>query len=444
MSRAGIVLPLVRDESVASAHGPALLEVVREPRAWLLNSVTALFVSFCFAGYIVINFITPIRGLPNHSDFGVYYRAAQAVLRGQSPYENPECFYPPLVAFLMSPFGLIDELSARWIWYLLCHALLLVAAWALWRSAGRGRVLLCSIALVWAFGGAAKETLDVGQLSPLLVLALALSYSSHQIQCGVAAATGFIVKYLPGVIALAMVMNRRRRAITSFIALAVAGTLIPWLVLVLGFSGPKRPLRAHYWMGTPDLFSWSVPSVILRLFDPIVEGAARIPANWEHGHTAALVELAPLLRWISAAVGVLTLVIGIAVVLWVFKGRLSYGQYPWVLAGLVSLSLAAAPVCWTHYQVLQYPGIAVMLALSVRARKWLTALAITFLFASAYLLPEAALIYYHDHHNGWTLHSPSTLYFWSTCPVIATFGLFVLSLWQAQRLGGIALPESRA
>jgi hypothetical protein len=98
------------------------------------------------------------------------------------------------------------------------------------------------------------------------------------------------------------------------------------------------------------------------------------------------------------------------------------------MIGLLSLSLAGAPVCWSHYQVLQYPGVALMLVSAVRLRAWRIAAAVAVCFAFAYQLPEVALRAYHDKYAGWSAASPATLYFWSSVAPLACVGLFGLAL----------------
>jgi hypothetical protein len=119
----------------------------------------------------------------------------------------------------------------------------------------------------------------------------------------------------------------------------------------------------------------------------------------------------------------------------VCRGRLNRPQIPWAMAGLVALSLAVAPVCWTHYQLLQYPGVAMLLTAAIRRRDWLLAFATAACFALAYQLPERFLIAYHDAHNGWTTASPFTLYFWTSVPPFATLAIFALALVMARRTG---------
>lgn len=421
----------------------------RRPRAarveWLDNWLkrhwkdiaTIAIVAACAFLNIKPNVLDPISGLGAPSDFAVYYRAAKDILSGTSPYENSAYFYPPSVAFLMAPVGLMPYLTARWIWFLLSYALFLTAAWLIWRAAGGGRIALCCIACVWALGGAAKESFDVGQLSFLLVLALAAAFTQGTQLSGIAAGFGGALKYFPGVLAMAFILERNWRALRTAIGVVVLATGIPWLLIACAFAGPRAPGSARFWMGTPSLFSWSIPSVVLRVLDPL-RSAGPLPSEWEFGNVAASLHLATRLRFLSAGTAVFVLAAGVIALTLVCRGRLHSAQAPWAMIGLLSLSLAAAPVCWSHYQVLQYPGVALMLVSAIRLRAWRIAVAAAVCFAFAYQLPEMALCAYHDKYGGWSAASPATLYLWSSVAPLACVGLFALALWNVKQ----AVPKS--
>ena len=272
-----------------------------------------------------------------------------------------------------------------------------------------------------------REALIQGQLSPLLVLLLVVAYAQRGRLQGVFAGLGFALKYFPGIVTLPLLLGRRWRALAASAGVALAGVCLPWLILWSFFSGARTPVSAHYWMGTPSMFSWSVPSVVLRLLIPIARGAP-LPPDWEFGNAAATVHLGPRLEWISVATACAVFAIGMIALAVVCRGRLNGRRIPWAMAGLVSLSLAVAPVCWTHYQLLQYPGVAMLLIAAIRRRDWRLSLATAACFALAYQLPERFLIAYHDTHNGWTTASPFTLYFWTSVPPLASLAIFALAL----------------
>lgn len=393
------------------------------------NIVCALVVALCAVIYVRANVASLIPILSNVSDFSGYYDAGKDVLHGVSPYRSPAFFYPPLLAFLAVPLALVDYVSARWIWFGLSHLFLIGAGWLLWRATGRSRITLCCIASVWALGGAAKETLMQGQLAALLVLVLVIAYTGRGRSQGFFAGLGFALKYFPGIVAVALLFGRDRRALAASAVAGLAGVCVPWLVVWKFFTGPKAPICAHYWMGTPSMFSWSIPSVVLRLLLPITRGAP-LPHDWEFGNEAAALHLGSRLEWISLSTACAVFIIGVLALAVVCRGRLTDQQIPWAMAGLVALSLAVAPVCWTHYQLLQYPGAAMLLAAAIHRRDWRTALATGACFALVYQLPQRFLIAYHDAHNGWTTASPFTLYLWSTVPPLASLAISALALRQ--------------
>lgn len=403
----------------------------------------ALAVALCALIYVRTSVAPPIPTLAGPSDFYGYYHAGEDILHGSSPYRSPAFFYPPLLAFLMVPLALVDYVAARWIWFALSHLFLLGAGWLLWRGLGGGRVALCCIACVWALGGALKETLILGQLGPLLVLLLVAAFTRRGRAQGVFAGLGLALKYFPGIITLPLLLGRRRRALAASAGVALAGVCVPWLVVRVFFAGPKTPTSAHYWMGTPSMFSWSIPSVVLRLLLPITRGAP-LPHDWEFGNEAATLHLGPRLEWISVATACAVFAVGVMALAVVCRGRLNGRQIPWAMAGLVALSLAVAPVCWTHYQLLQYPGVAMLLTAGIRGRDWRLSLATAACFALVYQLPERFLIAYHEAHNGWTTASPDTLYFWSTVPPLASLAIFALALVVVRRTPSIATDDSSA
>ena len=394
------------------------------------------------AVYVRTNVIDVLNRWSTPSDFDVYYRAAKDIAGGVSPYENPAYFYPPLAAFLMAPFAWANYHTARWIWLASSQVMLVAAAWLTWRASARRLPGLICVALIWAMGGASAETLRIGQLSPLLLVALAAAYSEHIAVQDTAVSAAFALKYFPGVVAVALWLQRGWRGVLKLTGIAFLAASVPWLVLAGFFTGPKLAVKAHYWLGTPSMFSWSLPSVVLRILLPIHRGQ-HLPFPWEYGNVAGELNLAPSLQMMSAAVALATLAGGILALIVACRGSLQPAQVPFAMAALVSLVLVAAPVSWTHYQVLQYPGVALLLNHAVRRRKCWTAAGIALCFALCYQLPELALIHYHDIHSGWTAYSPLTLYTWTSLPPFAALGLFAFALSMVRSEKGPPAAERR-
>ncbi len=396
------------------------------------NIATGLILALCCWVYIRMNIIRPIPTLPGLSDFLAYFHTAQDVLHGKSPYVDPALFYPPLLPFLMVPLGLISYEAARWTWFILSHVFLLGAAVLLWRDMGKSRIALCCIAAIWAFGGAINETLRQGQLSPLLVLLLTIAYTQRKRIAGVSAGLCFALKYFPGIVAIPLLLGRQWRALAASIAAGVGGVLVPWLIIAAFLTGPIKPVSATYWMGTPSMFSWSIPSVVLRILIPIHRGAP-YPNDWEFGNVAFTLHLNSWLQWSSVAAAITVFLAGLTALALVSRLRLNTRQIPWAMAGLVSLSLAVAPVSWTHYQILQYPGVAMLLIAAIRERRLIFGAGTALSFALVYQLPQYFLIAYHNEHGAWTTASPATLYFWTTAPPVAALAIFALSLCMVRR-----------
>jgi hypothetical protein len=387
-------------------------------------------VAFCAVWYFETSILAPLHWLPITRDFVHYQHAGQAILNGTSPYANVAWFYPPLTAFLMVPFALTDYVTARWIWFLLSQAFLMIAAWLLWRALGRDRIALCSLAIVWAFGGAGEESLEGGQIGPLLVLLLAAAYTEHSARQGAALGIGFVLKYIPGVAAIALILNRSWRALVVFASVAAAGVLLPLAVLMLFFPGPYGPLKPRYWMGTPHTHSWSIPSVTLRILDP-PQGDGRLPHNWHHGNAVENLNLSPREELLSAGTAAAVLTAGILALVFACGGKLNREQVPLAMAGLISLSLAAAPVCWTHYQILQYPGVALLLADSIRRRTRLIATCVALSFVMMYPVPHEVFTYY-ERHGGLATASPAALYVWTSMAPAACLALYGLAVRRLQ------------
>lgn len=390
-----------------------------------------LLIGACIAWYLIANVWRVIPAIPKSpSDFSVYYRAGHALRQGASPFLQLEYDYPPLIAFLAAPLTLLNYIAARWVWFLFSQACLLLAAWWMWRALGSDRIAASSALIVWALGGAIAENLSLGEAGPLLVLVFAAAYTRKGIKQGAYIGFGAALKFIPAVLATALALRRDRRAIGGLAAGILGFLILPWLVFQYGLSGPMAPRTTGYWMGTPAILSWSLPSAVLRAMDPPKRGS-HLPPAWEYGN--ATTEIAkPERGLVSAAVAASTLGVGLLALLWISRGTLNANQSPFAMAGLLSLSLAAAPICWTHYQVMQYPGLALLLCTAWRRHSWVRLSSIVVLGACLYQLPVGVLTDYYRQHAGWTADSPAILYFWTTLTPIASLALFALFLWEVR------------
>ncbi len=258
------------------------------------------------------------------SDFEFYYRAAQQVLHGRSPYLEGGYVYPPLLACLLAPLAAFDYFTARWIWFAISHAAFLGAGWLVWRHLGRGRAALCAVALVWAAGGAAEDGFGLGQADAVLVLLAVIALSGGGRAAAAGTAGGFALKLFPGILGVLPAMERRWRALVLAMAGAVLLTALPWAAVGLGLRGPAAPPRVAYLAGTPCLLSWSLPSAALRLLDhPGRRGP--LPADWTLGYDLPKLRLRPAAAAVSLAVAGAVLAGGVFA-LWFAAGGAGTGH----------------------------------------------------------------------------------------------------------------------
>jgi hypothetical protein len=385
---------------------------------------------YCAVYYVKVNVVDLLPSIADpRGDFTHYYRVARSVLAAQSPYRDPEHIYPPTLAFLLTPVALTGYMTARWIWFWCSQAFLLLAALLAWRALGRDLVAACSVACVWALAGAAAENFVLGQLGPLLVLVLVLVYWRAAATQGAAVAVGFSLKLLPGVLSIVPLLRRDWRAVAVLMAVTIALILVPAAVIAQWHSGPAFPGHADYWMGSPAVLNWSLPAIALRVADPPVS-PVRVPPNWELGNLTRRLHLPRDQQLLSVGIGAGVLLAGLAALVLVCRAKLSAAQVPWASAALISLSVAASPVSWSHYQVLQYPGLALLLCHAARRRKWLLGACTVVLGALLYWIPAEILFDYHARYAGWSAASPATLYIGTSVTPVAALLLFGVLLRQ--------------
>ena len=395
---------------------------------------------FCADRYyyttIAIRVPTVLHGAP--CDFLPYYQAAQHILHGESPFLADGYIYPPLLAFLLTPLAWLDYAAARSIWFAMSQLFLVASAVLLWRTFGRDWTSACWIAFVWGFGGAGGETLAVGQVGPLLTLLIVVALRCRGSQRGAGVALGFALKLFPGLLGLALVFRGERRAIRAMISTALVAVLVPWVAVAMFLRGPTGVTKGGAWGGTPATLSWSLPSAVLRLLDPTGRDYL-LPRNWMLGTNLEHFRLPMGLALAGLGITVLTLGAGIFVLTRSAGFRLREEQVPWAMCGLVVLALVASPVAWTHYEVLQYPGIALLLISAWRRRQWLQLIAVLGLAVLIYPLPLHMLDAFPGaYHDG---NSLTSLYLWTSLPAAASLGLFGMFVRRAKKATGSAHPS---
>lgn len=286
-----------------------------------------------------------LLGIAEGDDFTPYWNGARSVSLGESPYawtrearpqELTDYIYPPLLALLLAPMAAQwDYATARWGWLGLNVVCLAAAAGLVWRATGltaRGRpglALVASLGLV----PSTLATLAIGQLSPVLLLALSLSYAAlragHLGWAGAGVAIAASLKSFPGLVAAYFLLRGQGRALGG--CLVTAGLVAGVAVLLLGPGAYATYLaevvpRQSRWFAGP--FNVSLTGLWQRLF---AEQAFTVPV-------AAANELARALTVASCA----AVVAATAYAVW--RGRTVRASADAAFGSLVVAALLVSPI----------------------------------------------------------------------------------------------------
>ena len=302
------------------------------------------------------------------------WQPAVDILHGRSPYPRAEslrpqdgipAIYPPFIALLATPLGLLSYGLASALW-----TLLLIAALALtlrllgvrdWRLFGA--VFLLSPVM---------DALMLGQVEILLVLASALlwRFRDRWVVAALALGAAMAVKPLMFPLLAWLLITRRIRASVGSVAVACGLALGSWAVI--GFSGMRSyPALLRAWDHLYDSCGISLSALALKLDLP-----------------ASLAKALPLV---------------VAALLLAFAWRLARGVDGdrRAFAAAVGAVVVAAPVVWSHYLV--YLIVPLALAAPRLGWRWLpialpwvfgheTSLTISLQHAGARVVPTASTI----------------------------------------------------
>jgi alpha-1,2-mannosyltransferase len=340
----------------------------------LSRAETALLAVFVLC-YLAFGVYLSWRRLGSHpGDFGVYYQAGRALLEGRSPYSVAGFLYPPPGAFLFAPFAALPFRTARIVWFVVGQLCMLGAAAGAWRWLGGGGIVLLAVGAVWGLSGpVVEENLFLGQVQPLL-LALIVSalwqLDRRPRTAGMLIGCAAAVKVWPAGLLLPLIARRRRRAAGAALISTAALVAVPLLALAFR-PPPLRPAPADrlFLAGSPAPLNFSLPAVVLRLTDPPrTESLPMLPTAWRQGSNPALLRLPPSRRALSVSVAVAVLVLGGAAVARTLRALPAGRGDGHVLAATISILLAALPISWFHYQLLQFPGLALLARSALRRR----------------------------------------------------------------------------
>jgi hypothetical protein len=278
-------------------------------------------------------------------DFRVYYEAAQALARGNDPYEyalhccqgvfgTPGGYtYPPLLAELMRPLGAISIEAATRAWLIVSQACLAAAIYLVWRLL-RNRVTATTLAVLLVATLLFRplhvsDDLRQVNLPLLLLLALAaysFARSERALWAGAAIALGAMIKLLPVVLLTALVRARGRPRVLPGMAVAAATGALglafmwftsPYTVLYFTRLVPRLAAGSAVYLNQSlygvslraQVFFLGAPRAELRLATSAVAVAA-LAATWWLGRAredevgrlalfAALLAMVPIISTIT-------------------------------------------------------------------------------------------------------------------------------------------------
>jgi Glycosyltransferase family 87 len=236
-----------KPSGVSAAHAAPSQPAAR--RAQLLMPILGAAILLVVATSAVQIIAVVNAWLVEGDDFTQYWNGARAVAAGQNPYEwavanRPlevsDYHYPPLLALLLAPATLVfDYATARWAWLAFSALCVAVGTTLAWRTSGirwrdpRGLAALAFLGLL----PATFIALEMGQLSPQLLLVIAASYAALNQRPGRAGALLAVATYLksfPGLLVGDFLLRRQWRGCVAAVGTGLA--LAALSVAVLGWE----------------------------------------------------------------------------------------------------------------------------------------------------------------------------------------------------------------
>jgi len=326
-------------------------------------------------------------------DFYVYYMAAEAAARGESPYTiSDEAWdalasdlritnytrpyrYPPYTAAMLTLFRPLGARRTMVIWVVANGAAMIGGAWLLGLALGGGRWLRLSLIGLGLFA-APLATLLAGQINGLLFLCLALAIWAAAKRragwLGASLALGTVLKVIPLALVLYLFWRRQWRA--GLIAIGVLVALTIAAALVVGTSDFALYVQKAIFLANPDgihrgSVNQTITAVLGRAF-PDASSAVLTASRWlalgliavtaalcwpaggtsklmslEIGLIVAALQIIPPFTWYHQLV--LLLIPLLVAARWLWDGR----RWPWLalLVGLFILTTLHG-LTW-HYLV---------------------------------------------------------------------------------------------
>jgi len=334
-------------------------------------------------------------------DFLQEYLMARAVLNGVSPYlplnelaltlmgDLPVPIFPhatphpPPVVFVSLPFGLLTYLQAATLWFVLEVAGIFIALYCLsstfQRKPGRSvMVATICVALMW---NPVKDELIVGQFMTLFLLLMIGAWKSLRAERdglgGVLLGCVIALKLMAWPLILFLAWRRRWRAVAAAGLTALAGNLAAGFIIgfdqiIYYYTVAGKAVVPMYESFERNISLWTIGN---RLFKGTYSEISL-------GIEAPPLVLAPAIApYFSIGIPLLFLLLG----LWLaFRA----GSFDGAFGILACVSLLVNPVAWSHYLVLAFIPITILIHLTMEKnglKKW----EITALLGVAFILFES-------------------------------------------------------
>jgi alpha-1,2-mannosyltransferase len=294
---------------------------------------------------VVLLFVSAIEDDAVAFDFRVFYEAAEAVLDGESPYQDPDdesaavargYVYPPITALALTPLTLLPVEVAG----LLVMALLVGAALAVPYVLGVRDWRCYGLLLLWP---PVINAVQTGTVTLLLALAAALAWRYRDRTAAAAASVGAALSLKLFLWPLLVWFAATRRVVTAIVALAVGAGLALGSWAVIGFTGLTE-----------------YPDVLRRLQDVVqLDSYTVYVVALDAGASPSVARGI----WLAVGLAMLAAVVVVA--------RRGDERSAFVLS--VAAALLLSPIVWLHYFALL--AVVVALARPTLSFVWLLPLA---------------------------------------------------------------------
>jgi alpha-1,2-mannosyltransferase len=296
-----------------------------------LRQTSAIFALALLPAFLAVTIIGGAIGNRYGFDFhGSLWEATRAVLHGRNPYPPPTVagvspgdrfVYPPAIAFVFLPFGILPFPVAAGLMTALLAAAMAATLYVLdvrdWRCYG---ATFASIPVL--------HDIRLGAITPLLALALALAWKHRdRAHSAIPLAFAVVAKLFLWPLLVWLVATGRLRIAVRTVAYAVVATALAWIAIRLA--------------GLADY-----PALI------------RVLSTVEQGRGYSLVSAGLALGMGTLAARVAAGAIGVALLaLCARSGRRGDDTGSFIL--LVGAALALSPIVWLHYFILLFVPIAI-------------------------------------------------------------------------------------